>query len=134
MQGLASGTGYLDLESTEIPGRAARRNRRGGRCPRLTIYKLSLTGLQDPELTGLTAEPVATIRAADTVIQESGFSGKTTWVSVDADGYIREVRTTYTFRTGSNVRPGAPSSRTSAVPALSSCPARRGRRLRRPGA
>ncbi len=102
MQGLASGTGYLDLESTEIQGALPAGTGSVEGVP-VTIYKLSLTGLQDPDLTGLTSEQVAAIRAADTVIQESGFAGKTTWVSVDADGYIRETRSIYTLSDGSTV-------------------------------
>lgn len=102
MQGLASGTGYLDLESTEIQGALPAGTGEVDGVP-VTIYKLSMTGLQDPDLTGLSAEQVATIRAADAIIQQSGFAGKTTLVSVDADGYIRETRTTYSLSDGSNV-------------------------------
>lgn len=102
MQGLASGTGYLDLESTEIQGALPAGTGAVDGVP-VTIYKLSMSGLQDPDLSGLTEEQVATIRAADAIIQQSGFSGKTTLVSVDADGYIREVRTTYTLSDGSDV-------------------------------
>ena len=103
MQGLASGTGYLDLESSEIQGGALPAGTGAVDGVPVTIYKLSLTGLQDPDLTGLTTQQVATIRAADTIIEQSGFAGKTTWVSVDADGYIREERTTYTLSDGSTV-------------------------------
>jgi hypothetical protein len=102
MQGLASGTGYLDLEAQEIQGAIPAGTGTVDGVP-VTIYKLSETGLQDPDLTGLTAEQVATIRAADAVIQQSGFSGKTTWISVDADGYIREERSAYTLSDGSTV-------------------------------
>jgi hypothetical protein len=102
MQGLASGTGYLDLEAQEIQGAIPAGTGTVDGVP-VTIYKLSQTGLQDPDLTGLTPEQVATIRAADAVIQQSGFSGKTTWVSADADGYIREERTVYTLSDGSTV-------------------------------
>jgi hypothetical protein len=102
MQSLASGTGYLDLEAQEIQGAIpAGTGTVDGVA--VTIYKLSETGLQDPDLTGLTAEQVTTIRAADAIIENSGFSGKTTWVSVDAHGYIREVRSVYTLSDGSNV-------------------------------
>ncbi len=102
LQGLASGTGYLDLESTEIQGALPAGTGAVDGVP-VTIYKLSLTGLQDPDLSGLTAQQVATIRAADAIIEQSGFAGKTTWVSVDADGYIRETRSTYTLSDGSTV-------------------------------
>ncbi len=103
MQGLASGTGYLDLESSEIQGGALPAGTGVVDGVPVTIYKLSLTGFQDPDLAGLTAQQVATIRAADTIIEQSGFRGKTTWVSVDADGYIREERSTYTLSDGSTV-------------------------------
>jgi hypothetical protein len=102
MQGLASGTGYLDLEASEIQGAQPAGTGIVGGVP-VTIYKLSMTGLQDPDLNGLTREQVKTIRAADAVLEATGFSGKTTWVSVDADGYIRETRTTYTLSDGSTV-------------------------------
>lgn len=102
MQGLASGTGYLDLESSQIQGAQPAGTGVVDGVP-VTIYKLSMTGLQDPDLNGLTSEQVKTIRAADAVLQATGFSGKTTWVSVDADGYIRETRTTYALSDGSTV-------------------------------
>jgi hypothetical protein len=102
MQGLASGTGYLDLEAAEIQGAQPAGTGMVDGVP-VTIYKLSMTGLQDPDLDGLSAEQIATIRAADAILQETGFSGKTVLVSVDADGYIREVRTTYSLSNGSTV-------------------------------
>lgn len=102
MQGLASGTGYLDLEANEIQGAQPAGTGQVDGVP-VTIYKLSVTGLQDPDLNGLSPEQVKTMREADAILQETRFSGKTTWVSVDADGYIRETRTTYTLSNGSNV-------------------------------
>jgi hypothetical protein len=102
IQGLASGTGYLDLESREIQGATPAGTGVVTGFP-VTVYKLFLTGLQDPDLSGLSSEQVATIKAADAIIAQSGFDGKTAWVSVDADGYIREVRTSYTLSNGSSV-------------------------------
>ncbi len=102
MQALASGTGYLDLESAEIQGAQPAGTGTVDGVP-VTIYKVSVTGLQDPDLNGLGAEQVETIRAADAILQETGFPGKTTWISVDAGGYIREERTTYTLSDGSSV-------------------------------
>jgi hypothetical protein len=100
MQGLASGTGYLDLEAREIQGALPAGTGAVDGVP-VSIYKLTETGLQDPDLTGLTTEQVSTIRAADAVLEQAGFSGKTTWVSVDAAGYIRELRSTYVLSDGS---------------------------------
>jgi sugar lactone lactonase YvrE len=100
MQGLASGTGYLDLEAQEIQGAQPAGTGSVDGVP-VTIYKLSETGLQDPDTSGLTSQQIATISAADAIIKQSGFAGKTTWVSVDSGGYIREQKTEYTLPDGS---------------------------------
>jgi hypothetical protein len=102
MQSLASGTGYLDLEAAEIQGAQPAGTGTVDGVP-VTIYKLSMTGLQDPNLAGLTPQQVETIREADGVLQQTGFPGKTALISVDAAGYIREVHTTYTLSDGSSV-------------------------------
>ena len=102
MQGLASGTGYLDLEAQEIQGAQPAGTGSVDGIP-VTIYKLSQSGLQDPDVSGLTPQQVQTIQAADAIIKGSGFAGKTTWVSVDAEGYIREQKTEYTLPDGSTV-------------------------------
>ncbi len=102
MQGLASGTGYLDLETREIQGAQPAGTGTVDGVP-VTIYKLSESGLQDPDTSGLTPQQTSTIRAADAIIENSGFAGKTTWVSVDSEGYIREQKTEYTLPDGSTV-------------------------------
>lgn len=102
MQGLASGTGYLDLEAQEIQGAQPAGSGNVDGVP-VSIYKLSESGLQDPDTSGLTPEQVSTIRAADTILKESGFGGKTTWISVDSNGYIREQKTQYSLPNGSVV-------------------------------
>ncbi len=102
MQGLAGGTGYLDLESQEIQGVQPAGTGTVDGVP-VTIYKLSESGLQDPDISGLTSEQIATISAADAIIKQSGFAGETTWVSVDSEGYVREQKTEYTLPDGSTV-------------------------------
>ena len=102
MEGLASGTGYLDLEAHEIQGAQPAGTGSVDGVP-VTIYELSESGLQDPDIGGLTSEQVSTIRAADAILESSGFAGKTTWVSVDSEGYIREQKTEYTLPDGSRV-------------------------------
>ena len=57
MQGLASGTGYLDLEAREIQGAQPAGTGSVDGVP-VTIYKLSESGLQDPDTNGLTSEQV----------------------------------------------------------------------------
>jgi hypothetical protein len=57
----------------------------------------------DPNVPGQTPEQITTIQAADAIIENSGFAGKTTWVSVDSEGYIREQKTEYTLPDGSAV-------------------------------
>lgn len=102
MQGLASGTGYLDLEAREIQGAQPAGSGSVDGVP-VTIYRLSESGLQDPDTDGLTSEQVSTITAADAILKNNGFAGKTTWVSVDSEGYIREQKTQYTLPNGSTV-------------------------------
>jgi sugar lactone lactonase YvrE len=102
MQGLASGTGYLDLEAKEIQDAQPAGTGSVDGVP-VTIYKLSESGLQDPNMSGLTPEQSATISAADAIIKSSGFAGKTTWISVDSEGYIREQKTEYTLPDGSTM-------------------------------
>jgi hypothetical protein len=102
MEGLASGTGYLDLEAHEIQG-AQPAGTGSVDGVSVTVYKLSESGLQDPTIGGLTSEQVSTIRAADAIIENSGFAGKITWVSVDSEGYIREQKTQYTLPDGSTM-------------------------------
>ena len=102
MEGLASGTGYLNLEAREIQAAQPAGTGSVDGVP-VTIYKLSESGLLDPGVSGLTDEQVKTIRAADAIIESGRFAGKTTWVSVDAGGYIREQKTQYTLPDGSTV-------------------------------
>lgn len=102
MQGLASGTGYLDLEAQEIQGAQPAGTGSVDGVP-VTIYELQQSGLEDPTISGLTPQQAQTIRAADAIIESSGFAGKTTWVSVDSEGYIREQKTSYTLPNGSTV-------------------------------
>jgi hypothetical protein len=102
MESLASGTGYMDLEAREIQGTQPAGTGTVDGVP-VTIYKLSESGLLDPNVSGLTSEQISTIRAADAIIENGGFAGKTTWVSVDSEGYIREQKTQYTLPDGSMV-------------------------------
>jgi hypothetical protein len=102
MEGLASGTGYLSLQAREIQEAQPGGTGSVDGVP-VTIYKLSESGLLDPGVPGLTEEQVTTIRAADAIIEASGFAGKTTWVSVDDAGYVREQKTQYTLPDGSMV-------------------------------
>ena len=62
MQGLASGTGYLDLEAQEIQGAQPAGTGSVDGIP-VTIYKLSQSGLQDPDVSGLTRQQVEIIQA-----------------------------------------------------------------------
>jgi hypothetical protein len=102
MEGLASGTGYLNLQAREIQAAQPAGTGNVDGVP-VTIYKLSESGLLDPNVPGQTPEQITTIQAADAIIENSGFAGKTTWVSVDSEGYIREQKTEYTLPDGSAV-------------------------------
>ncbi|HUE06620.1 MAG TPA: hypothetical protein VMP41_04275 [Acidimicrobiales bacterium] len=102
MEGLASGTGYLNLQAREIQAAQPAGTGIVNGVP-VTVYKLSESGLLDPDVPGQTPEQIKTIQAADAILKNSGFAGKTTWVSVDSEGYIREQKTEYRLPDGSAV-------------------------------
>jgi len=88
MEGLASPTGYLDLAQSEISG-ATNEGTSTVDGTTVTVYKVSANVLQDPTPSGLTPQEVTTIKAADAVLKQAGFTAVTTTVSVDGSGFIR---------------------------------------------
>jgi hypothetical protein len=102
MQGLASAGGYLDLEAQEIQNATPAGTGTVEGVP-VTIYKLSVTGVQDPDLSSLTSEEVATMQSADAILRQDGFKGETDWISVDSQGYIREEKSQYALSDGTVV-------------------------------
>ena len=101
MGGLASPTGYLDLEESEISGA----NQIGmGTVDgvAVTIYQVSLDPSQEPPASTLTAQEAETISASHAVLQAQGYLGMTVQVSIDASGYIRQTHSIARFADGSS--------------------------------
>ena len=132
MQGLASGTGYLDLEAQEIQGATpAGTGTVDGVA--VTIYKLSESGLQDPDLTGLTANrsppsgpPTPSLNRVASPGRRPGSPSTPTATSARSAPPTRSPM--------DRASPRTRYSRTSVAPAPCSCPTRRVRRLLRPDA
>ena len=98
MGGLASPTGYLDLEQSMIGG-ADEVGTGTVDGVAVTIYQVSIE--PGANIPGLNAEQSQTIADADAVLQAQGYTGSTILVSIDASGFIRQTRSTAHFADGS---------------------------------
>jgi len=98
MGGLASPTGYLDLEQSMITG-ADEVGTGTVDGVAVTIYQVSIApGANVP---GLNPEQAKTIAAADAVLQAQGYTGTTDLISIDASGFIRQTHSVAHFADGS---------------------------------
>ena len=98
MGGLASPTGYLDLEQSMIGG-ADEVGTGTVDGVAVTIYQVSIE--PGANIPGLNAEQSQTIADADAVLQAQGYTGSTILVSIDTSGFIRQTRSTAHFADGS---------------------------------
>jgi len=102
MMGLASPTGYLELDQQSITGAAQSGTGTVDGVP-VTTYQVT----EDPSLLentpGLSPEESKTIAAAVGVLNAEGSTGTTDQVSVDGSGFIRESSSTTTFSDGGSV-------------------------------
>ena len=99
MLGMASPTGYLDLIQPGIS--AASRTGTGtvDGVP-VTVYKVSNDLNQLVNAPGTTSAESQTISAALTLLKSQGYTGNTVDVSIDAAGYIRQVKSVDAFTDG----------------------------------
>jgi hypothetical protein len=100
MGGLASPTGYLDLDQSMITGADQIGTGTVDGTP-VTIYQLDITPAQEANVPRETAEESMAVTAADAVLQAQGYTGTTVLVSIDASGYIRQTHSTAHFSDGS---------------------------------
>jgi hypothetical protein len=100
MGGLASPTGYLDLEESEITG-ASQIGTGMVDGVAVTIYQVSLNAGQEPSASSLTSQEAEAISQSQAVLQSDGYQGTTVQVSIDASGYIRQTRSVAHFSDGS---------------------------------
>jgi hypothetical protein len=100
MGGLASPTGYLDLDQSMITGADQTGTGAVDGVP-VTIYTISIQPGQGANIPGLNAEQAKAIADSDAILAQNGFTGSTVQVSIDASGYIRQTRSVAHFSDGS---------------------------------
>ena len=100
MGGLASPTGYLDLDQSMITGADQTGTGAVDGVP-VTIYTISIQPGQGANIPGLNAEQAKATADSDAILQQNGFTGSTVQVSIDASGYIRQTRSVAHFSDGS---------------------------------
>ena len=100
MGGLASPTGYLDLDQSMITGADQIGTGTVDGTP-VTIYQLDISPAQEANVPRQTAEESKAVTAADAVLQAQGYTGTTVQVSIDASGFIRQTHSVAHFSDGS---------------------------------
>jgi hypothetical protein len=99
MMGLASPTGYLELDQNAITS-ASQVGTGVVDGVAVTIYQVSLNPAQEANVPGTTTEEATAIRDALALLQGQGYSGTTVKVSIDDAGYIRETVSVASFTDG----------------------------------
>jgi hypothetical protein len=102
MIGLASPTGYLDLYQQDINGASQTGTSTVNGAP-VTVYQVAVDPTQLADAPGITSEESKTAADAVTVLKSEGYTGTTDDVSIDASGFIREVRSVARFSDGGTV-------------------------------
>lgn len=99
MMGLASPTGYLDLDQQQVNNADRIGTGSVGGIP-VTIYQVQITPAQEAQVPGASAEEMTTITNALATLKGEGYTGTTVKLSIDGEGYIREADSTANFSDG----------------------------------
>ncbi len=99
MMGLASPTGYLELDQDAITSASEVGTGVVDGAP-VTIYQVSLDPAQEATVPGTTPDEATALKAALSLLQQQGYSGTTVKVSIDDAGYIRQNVSVATFSDG----------------------------------
>jgi hypothetical protein len=102
MMGLADPYGRLDLAKNMITG-ATETGTGTVDGTAVTTYAVTINVENEANQSGLSPEQQTTIDQALTFLKQQGYSGTSELVSVDAAGYIREIKSTVTFASGASV-------------------------------
>jgi hypothetical protein len=100
MLSLANPTGYMELDASAIDSADEDGTSTVDGVP-VTDYQVTLSPAQEESVTGGNATQTEAISDAVAVLQEQGYTGTTLTVSVDADGYIRQIASVAQFADGS---------------------------------
>ena len=99
MMGLASPTGYLELDQDAITSASEVGTGVVDGAP-VTIYQVSLDPAQEATVPGTTPDESAALKAALSLLQQQGYTGTTVKVSIDDAGYIRQTVSVAGFSDG----------------------------------
>jgi len=99
MMGLASPTGYLELDQDAITSASEVGTGVVDGAP-VTIYQVSLDPAQEATVPGTTPDEAAGLKAALSLLQQQGYTGTTVKVSIDDAGYIRQTVSVAGFNDG----------------------------------
>ena len=99
MKGLASPTGYLELEQNAITS-ASQVGTGVVDGVAVTIYQVRLDPAQEANVAGTTPDEATAIHDALGVLQNQGYSGTTVKVSIDGAGFIRATESVASFTDG----------------------------------
>jgi len=102
MLGLASPTGYLNLDPAETSSANPVGTDTVSGVP-VRVYEISQTPTEASQVPGLTAEEQQTVADAMQLLGKQGYTGSTVRVSVDAAGFIRRTQTTDHFADGTTI-------------------------------
>ncbi len=99
MMGLASPTGYLELDQAAITS-ASEVGTGTVDGAAVTIYQVALDPAQEATVPGTTPDEATALSAALSLLQQQGYTGTTVKVSIDDAGYIRQTVSVAAFSDG----------------------------------
>ncbi len=99
MMGMASPTGYLDLVQPAISAATQTGTGTVDGVP-VTNYLVTTDASQLASAAGVSSAEAQTITAALAVLKGQGYTGNTAAISIDAAGFIRQVKSVDTFADG----------------------------------
>jgi hypothetical protein len=104
MGGLASPTGYLDLDQSMIAAADQTGTGTVDGVP-VTIYEISISPAEEANVAntpGYSAGQSKAVTDAAAILKQQGYTGTSEQISIDASGYIRQTRSTAHFSDGSS--------------------------------
>lgn len=104
MGGLASPTGYLDLDQSMITAADQTGTGTVDGVP-VTVYEISISPAQEANVAntpGYSAGQSQAVTDAAAILKQQGYTGTSEQISIDASGFIRQTRSTAHFSDGSS--------------------------------
>ena len=100
--GLASPTGNLDLEQTEITRADEIGTSTVSNVP-VRVFQVTLDPNKLAGMQTLTSQQATTIQDALVILEQQGFSGETVKVSIDASGFVLRTQSVASFSDGATI-------------------------------